>query len=123
VITFIYIGAKVVTTTEARQKEAAQLLLPWGPDTFNVPVALPLFLSWSKQMPEETPPYIDRRDAAVIEALIEGEVYSVTQITRLYKLRTDIRNDKTAKNRKDTLVATPAFENVDIGFFRYVGVE
>jgi len=46
VITFIYIGAKVVTTTEARQKEAAQLLLPWGPDTFNVPVALPLFLSW-----------------------------------------------------------------------------
>jgi hypothetical protein len=70
----------------------------------------------------ETPPYIDRRDEAVIEALIPGEVYSVRQITKLYKQRTDIRNDNTAKNRKSTLVNTPAFENVDIGRFRYLGV-
>lgn len=73
-------------------------------------------------MPDETPAYIDRRDKAVIEALIPGEVYSVTQITKLYKLRTDIRNDRTAKDRKNTLIDTPAFENVDIGVFRYLGV-
>lgn len=73
-------------------------------------------------MNSDTPAYIDRRDEKVVEALIPGEVYSVRQITKLYKLRTDIRRDNTAKERKNTLVQTPAFENVAIGKFRYLGV-
>lgn len=70
----------------------------------------------------ETPVYIDRRDEAVIEALKDGEVYDVRQITKLYKLRTDIRNDRTAKERKNALVDTPVFENVGIGRYRYLGI-
>jgi len=82
---------------------------------------MPLFVVRTTM--SKTPLYIDRRDEAVIEALIPGEVYGVTQIKKLYKLRTDIRNDRTAKDRKNALIETPAFECVGIGKFRYLGVD
>lgn len=74
-------------------------------------------------MSEDYPMYIDRRDAAVIEQLEVGKVYGVTRIKKLYKHRTDIRQESTAKERKNNLVNSPAFENTGIGWFRYVGVE
>lgn len=67
------------------------------------------------------PMYIDRRDAAVVEQLEEGVEYGVGYIERLYKVRTDIRQDSTAKERKNNLVQSPAFTNVGIGRFIYTG--
>jgi len=69
------------------------------------------------------PMYIDRRDAAVVEQLTEGAEYGVTHIKRLYKIHTDIRQDSTAKQRKDNLVKSPAFTNTGIGRFIFTGVE
>lgn len=69
------------------------------------------------------PMYIDKRDAAVIEQLEKGDLVRVKTIRRYYKRYTDIRQDKTAKERKNALVDTPAFENVSIGVFRFLGVD
>lgn len=74
-------------------------------------------------MSDDYPMYIDRRDEAVVEQLEVGKVYGVTRIKKLYKQRTDIRQESTAKERKNNLVNSPAFENTGIGWFRYVGVE
>lgn len=65
--------------------------------------------------------YLDARDEAVVEQLEEGAVYGVTKITNLYIAYTDITQERTAKERKNALMQTPAFENVAIGRFRYVG--
>jgi DNA-dependent RNA polymerase auxiliary subunit epsilon len=71
----------------------------------------------------EYPAYIDRRDAAVVEQLSEGQEYNVQYITSLYKTYTDIRKERTAKQRKKNLVQSPAFECVGIGRFVYTGVD
>lgn len=71
----------------------------------------------------ETPMYVDARDEQVIEQLEEGTVYGVTHLKNLYLGRTDIRQEGTAKRRKNSLVKSPAFENVGIGKFRYLGID
>jgi len=73
-------------------------------------------------MTNEYPMYIDRRDAAVVEQLDVGSEYRVKHIKRLYKIHTDIRQESTAKQRKNNLVKSPAFENVGIGRFIFNGV-
>lgn len=74
-------------------------------------------------MSQSYPMYIDRRDAAVVDQLEEGEVYDVTHITSLYRRYTDITRDKTAKQRKKNLVNSPCFEYVRIGVFQFVGFD
>lgn len=69
------------------------------------------------------PMYIDRKDAAVIERLNKGEIYGVSAITHRYKLHTDIRRDKTAKERKNALCESPCMECVSVGRFRFVGTD
>jgi len=69
------------------------------------------------------PPYIDRRDEEVVKRLEVGEQYGVTLIKDAYKRFTDIRQDRTAKQRKDNLVNSPCFENTGIGVFRFVGFD
>lgn len=67
------------------------------------------------------PAYIDRRDAAVIEQLTEGETYRVNEIKELYKTHTDIRREATARERKKTLLQSPCFECESVGWFTYTG--
>lgn len=69
------------------------------------------------------PLYIDRRDEPVVEQLEPDEVYGVTHITSLYRTRTDITREQTAKDRMKNLVQSPAFEFVRTGRFRYLGVD
>jgi len=73
-------------------------------------------------MTEDYPAYIDRRDAEIVKRLEEGTAYGAGQIQHAYKSYTDIRQDKTAKERQKELFKSPAFEKVRIGVFRYVGL-
>lgn len=69
--------------------------------------------------------YIDRRDAEVVKRLEEGERYSVTQIKNMYLKYTDITRERTAKERKKTLLKSPCFEAVSRrpgSRFEYLGV-
>jgi hypothetical protein len=53
---------------------------------------------------------LDRRDAAVLAELEHGRGYTSTKIQRLYRAKTDIRQEKTAKRRAKTLVQRDEFK-------------
>lgn len=52
---------------------------------------------------------LDSRDAAVVGELEHGRSYSGVALKRLYKSNTDIRRDKTAKERAKSLVKRDFF--------------
>jgi len=59
----------------------------------------------------DAPDNLDSRDAAVVGELEHGRSYSVSQLRRLYKQHTDIRNDSTAKERVKSLVQNDFFQS------------
>jgi hypothetical protein len=70
------------------------------------------------------PAYIDRRDAQVVSRMAEGETYGVRKIEAAYKRYTDIRNDRTAEQRKNDLVNSPCMEFAGTpGFFTFTGTD
>lgn len=73
-------------------------------------------------MTEPYPMWIDRRDAEVVKRLEEGETYPVTHIRNLYLRYTDITREDTAKERKKSLVESPAFTYTGrIGYYNFDG--
>lgn len=64
----------------------------------------------------------DRYDEAVLDELEEDVVYGVRHIEDLYRRCTDISRETTARQRKDAILGTDAFEYESIGRFRYTGV-
>jgi len=72
----------------------------------------------------EYPVYIDRRDGEVVSRMDEGDVYGRAQLERAYKTYTDIRNDKTAEQRKNDLADSPCMEFAGTpGYFTFVGFD
>lgn len=58
----------------------------------------------------DTPASLDRRDSKVVAELEHGRSYSGLQVKRLYKQHTDIRQDRTAKERAKALVKQDFFQ-------------
>ena len=70
----------------------------------------------------EYPPYIDRRDAEVVSRMEQGTAYGAREVEKTYKRFTDIRNDRTAKQRKKSLFESPCMEYTGTpGSFTFVG--
>lgn len=61
------------------------------------------------------------RDQAVIDQLDAGEVVTVSRLKDLYRTHTDIRTDRTLKNRVPSLLKRPDFEEVAFKKWRYTG--
>lgn len=67
------------------------------------------------------PAYIDRYDVEVVSRMDIETIYHIETIRKAYKEYTEISRDRTAKERTESLVKSPAFENTGIGRFRYIG--
>jgi hypothetical protein len=63
----------------------------------------------------------DGRDQAVIDQLDAGEVVTVSRLKDLYRTHTDIRTDRTLKNRVPSLLKRPDFEEVAFKKWQYLG--
>lgn len=63
------------------------------------------------------------RDQAVIEQLDRGDVVSVSQLKELYRMYTDVRTERTLKNRVRSLTKRPDFEQVAHAKWTYTGGE
>jgi len=74
--------------------------------------------------PTNYPAYIDRRDAEVVSRMEKGTTYPVGKIETAYKRYTDIRNDRTAEQRKNDLADSPCMEFTGTpGYFTFVGFD
>ena len=58
----------------------------------------------------QTGGYGDSRDSAVVEHLEPGQTVGIGQLKQLYRTYTDIRADRTLKNRVKSLTKSPLFE-------------
>ena len=69
----------------------------------------------------QTGGYGDSRDSAVIDQLTPGQTVGIGQLKQLYRTHTDIRSDRTLKNRVKTLTKSPLFDHRDRGAWVYIG--
>lgn len=66
---------------------------------------------------------VGSRDQAVMAQLDVGDVVGVGDIKQLYRIQTDIRNNKTLKKRIKSLKKRPEFVRVGHMQWRYTGGE
>jgi hypothetical protein len=65
----------------------------------------------------------DGRDQAVLDELDAGEVVSLRRLQGLYRTHTDIRSERTLKNRVRSLTKRSEFEQAAHAKWRYIGGE
>lgn len=59
------------------------------------------------------------RDQAVIDQLESGDIVTVSGLKKLYRTNTDIRSERTLKNRVKSLTNRPEFDWTAPGKWRY----
>ena len=69
----------------------------------------------------QTGGYGDSRDSAVVEHLEPGQTVGIGQLKQLYRTHTDIRSDRTLKNRVKSLTKSPLFDHRNRGAWVYTG--